>query len=79
MKSWRLLKNITLSIIILIGSYISVNAGFGVSPTDINSEYLKPGASFTQEFTLSRSDATSDMNIQIVPDLKEVKLPKSLK
>ncbi len=72
MKSWRLLKNITLSIIILIGSYISVNAGFGVSPTDINSEYLKPGASFTQEFTLSRSDATSDMNIQIVPDLKDI-------
>lgn len=47
-------------------------AGFGVSPTDIYSEHLKPGASFTQEFTLSRSDATSDMNIEILPDLGEM-------
>lgn len=44
-------------------------AGFGVSPTNIFNEYLKPGATFTQEFNLSRSDDTSNMNISIVPDL----------
>ena len=72
MKSLKFLKNITLGLTILLISYISVHAGFGVSPTNINSEYLKPGASFTQEFTLSRSDATEDMNVQIVPDLGSI-------
>ena len=72
MKSLKFLKNITLGLTILFVSYLSVHAGFGVSPTNINSEYLKPGASFTQEFTLSRSDATTDMNIQIVPDLDNI-------
>lgn len=69
MKLLKSFKNITFGLLILFISSISAFAGFGVSPTNISSEYLKPGASFTQEFTLSRSDATADMNIEIIPDL----------
>ncbi len=71
-KLLKTLKNTTFGLLILFISTLSAYAGFGVSPTNINSEYLKPGASFTQEFTLSRSDATADMKIQIVPDLANI-------
>lgn len=69
MKIKKLTKILLTTGVFFLLSTTFSHAGFGVSPTNINSEYLKPGASFTQEFTLSRSDATSDMNVQIVPDL----------
>lgn len=72
MELKKTIKATLLGIFIFSLCSLSVNAGFGVSPTNINSEYLKPGASFTQEFTLSRSDATADMNIEIVPDLGNI-------
>lgn len=50
----------------------SIHAGFGISPTDISSEYLKPGASFEREFTISRSESLEEMDIYIESSLPEM-------
>lgn len=47
-------------------------AGFGVSPTNIYNEYLKPGAHFEKVVTLSRSDPFEDLDIVIEPSLGEI-------
>jgi hypothetical protein len=72
MKTNKTLKNIILAVGILILSTVSVHAGFGVSPTDISYENLKPGATFTKSFTLSRSGDLEEMDINVQPDLKDI-------
>lgn len=70
------MKNILLKIIggitfTLLGVTM-VNAGFGVSPTDLNHEYLKPGSTFEKEFTISRSESFEEMDIVIEPTFEEI-------
>lgn len=50
-----------------------VSAGFGVSPSNIYHEYLKPGGHFEQKITLSRSDAEDDLDVLVEPALEEMK------
>lgn len=57
--------------IMLLGS-ASAYAGFGVSPTNIYNEYLKPGSKFERTITLSRSDPIDDLDIIIEPSLGEI-------
>ncbi|MBP7740756.1 SH3 domain-containing protein [Candidatus Woesebacteria bacterium] len=49
-----------------------VEAGFGVSPSNIYHEYLKPGGHFEQKITLSRSEADEDLEIVVEPTLEEI-------
>ncbi len=71
-----ILKNIMIvvacSVFVFLGSS-NVFAGFGISPTDIISPYLKKGAVVTKEFTLSRSDEVEqELNVEIEPDLGDI-------
>ena len=68
----KTLKNIILGVGILILSTVSVHAGFGVSPTDIYYENLKPGATFTKSFLLSRTGDLQEMDVQVQPDLNTI-------
>jgi len=47
-------------------------AGFGVSPSNIYHEYLKPGGHFEQKITLSRSEADEELEIVVEPTLEEL-------
>ena len=68
----KIIKNAFLGIGILVLSTLSVHAGFGVSPSNIDSQYLKPGSHFEQTFTLSRSGNLEEMQITIEPALKQM-------
>ena len=68
----KILKRTLLGIVLLVLSTISVHAGFGVSPSNIDSAYLKPGSHFEQSFTISRSGTLEEMQITIEPALKEM-------
>ena len=72
MKIYKIIKNTLLGIGILALSTLAVHAGFGVSPSNIDSQYLKPGAHFEQTFTLSRSGNLEEMQITIEPALKQM-------
>lgn len=63
------LQKFLLGVGILLLSGMVAHAGFGISPSDINHEYLKPGSSFTTDFLLSRSGSLSEMDIVVEPDL----------
>jgi len=63
------LQKILLGVGILLLSSTVIHAGFGISPSDINHEYLKPGSSFTTEFLLSRSGSLDEMDVVVEPDL----------
>jgi hypothetical protein len=71
-KKTNIIKNIILGGGILILSTVSAYAGFGVSPTDISYENLKPGATFTKTFTLSRSGDLDEMDVSVQPDLDAI-------
>jgi hypothetical protein len=71
-KKTNIIKNIILGVGILILSTVSAYAGFGVSPTDISYENLKPGATFTKTFTLSRSGDLDEMDVSVQPDLDAI-------
>jgi len=47
----------------------SVFAGFGVSPATFENDRLKPGSSYTREFTVSRADVSEELSLTISPDL----------
>jgi len=67
-KNIQKLKNVfLLTIVLILFSAVSTYAGFGVSPTDLSHEYLKPGSTFEKEFTLSRSDNLEEMDVHIEP------------
>lgn len=69
-------KNILGKILTVLGILLlqssSIYAGFGVSPTNIYSEILKPGAHFEKTITLSRSDTSEDLLITVEPALGEM-------
>jgi len=65
MKIWLVLIVFSLGV-------MPVEAGFGVSPTNIYNEYLKPGAHFEKTITLSRSDPVDDLDIIVEPSLGEI-------
>ena len=52
---------------------VPVSAGFGVSPSNIYHEYLKPGGHFEQKITLSRSDPEEDLEVLVQPALEEMR------
>jgi hypothetical protein len=68
----KITKNLILGTILLFLSTISAYAGFGVSPTDFNHQYLKPGLTFEKEFILSRSDSLEEMDISIQPSFEGI-------
>ena len=63
------LQNFLLGVGILLLSSVVAHAGFGISPSDINHEYLKPGSSFTTDFLISRSGSLGETDIIVEPDL----------
>jgi hypothetical protein len=72
MKIKNTTTKILLGIVLFLFSSISTHAGFGVSPTDIYNEYLRPGISFEREFTLSRSGSLEELDIYIETDLEDI-------
>ena len=72
MKLKRIELKIILTVLLFFLSSVVVNAGFGVSPAEISNQYLKPGLSFTREFTISRSGSLEEMDIYIEPDLGDI-------
>jgi hypothetical protein len=68
----RILKTLVLSLSILALQISPVLAGFGVSPTNINNEFLKPGAHFEKTITLSRSDPVEELLVTIETSLDEI-------
>ena len=67
-KNIQKFRNVLLlTIVLILFSAVSTYAGFGVSPTDLSHEYLKPGSTFEKEFTLSRSDNLEEMDVHIEP------------
>jgi len=69
-KNWII--SIFIGVFIFFLSSVPSFAGFGVSPTDISYENLKPGATFTKTFTLSRSGDLNEMQISVQPDLNSI-------
>jgi len=69
-KNW--LISIFIGVFIFFLSSVPSFAGFGVSPTDISYENLKPGATFTKTFTISRSGDLNEMQISVEPDLNTI-------
>ena len=72
MKMKKITNKLLLTGILFLLSTIYVHAGFGVSPTDLDHKYLKPGLSFEKTFTLSRSDSLEEMDIYIEPDFDSI-------
>lgn len=68
------LNKLLILILITILPFIVIKpafAGFGVSPSEIYNDSLKPGAKFEKEIVLSRSDAEENLNVVIETDLNE--------
>lgn len=63
----KITKQLILGSLILFLSTLSAHAGFGISPTDFNHKYLKPGLTFEKEFMISRSESLEEMDIYIEP------------
>lgn len=63
------LQKFLLGVGILLLSSVVAHARFGISPSDINHEYLKPGSSFTTDFLISRSGSLGETDIIVEPDL----------
>lgn len=61
----KITKQLILGSLLLFLSTISVHAGFGISPTDFNHKFLKPGLTFEKEFVISRSESLEEMDIYI--------------
>lgn len=61
------LSTLVLSLMLIVAS--PAYAGFGVSPSDIVHENIRPGGSFEQTITLSRSDPSGNLEILIEPSL----------
>lgn len=72
MKINKILKTLVVAILFLAVFPTAAEAGFGVSPTNIFNEYLKPGAKFDRTITLSRSDPVEDLDVIIEPSLGEI-------
>ena len=72
MKIKNITTKIVLGITLFLLSSVSVLADFGVSPSDIYNEYLRPGSSFDTEFTLSRSESLEELDISIETDLGDI-------
>lgn len=68
----RFLQIIGMVVGLFLLSATSVEAGFGVSPTNIYNEFLKPGAHFEKTITISRSDPDEDLEVVIEPSLGEI-------
>ncbi|MEK7168927.1 MAG: SH3 domain-containing protein [Patescibacteria group bacterium] len=70
------MKKIIAILVLVLGMMFGakpVQAGFGVSPSNISHEYLKPGGHFEQTITLSRSDPDEDLEILVEPSLEEMR------
>ncbi len=72
MKKNNILKTIVVSLGILLLQSSPLLAGFGVSPTNIYNEFLKPGAHFEKTVTLSRSDPAEELLVTVEPSLDEI-------
>lgn len=77
MKKIREIAKVGLGLLVVVvgmmGSVRTVSAGFGVSPSNIYHEYLKPGGHFEQKITLSRSDPDEDLEVIVEPVLEEMR------
>jgi len=62
------ISKIVLGVAILFTTSAFAHAGIGITPADIVNENLKPGASFTTEFKLSRSGNLNEISIVVEPD-----------
>lgn len=62
------ISKIVLGVVILLTTSVVAHAGIGITPADIVNENLKPGASFTTEFKLSRSGNLNEISIVVEPD-----------
>lgn len=65
-------KYFILAILSFVFLYVSLaRAGFGISPPYVKNDYLLPGTSYTQEITVSRSEADQEWKINIKPELPD--------
>ncbi|MDX9738933.1 MAG: SH3 domain-containing protein [Candidatus Dojkabacteria bacterium] len=68
----KLTTKIILGTLLLCLSTFSTYAGFGISPTDFNHKFLKPGSTFEKEFMISRSVSLEEMDITIEPTFEGI-------
>lgn len=57
-----------LGVVVLLTTSMAAHAGFGITPADIVHENLRPGASFTTEFKVSRSGNLNEVSVVVEPD-----------
>ena len=69
MKKIGIIQKILVSIATFLWLGTPILAGFGVSPTNVYNEFLKPGAKFERVVTLSRSDPYEDLDVIVEPSL----------
>ena len=62
------MSKILLGVVVLLTTSMAAHAGFGITPADIVHENLKPGASFTTEFKVSRSGNLNEVSVVVEPD-----------
>lgn len=72
MKKLGIIQKIAGTIGVFLLFIVPTFAGFGVSPTNVYNEYLKPGSKFERTVTLSRSDPYEDLEIIVEPSLGEI-------
>jgi hypothetical protein len=69
MNRKKTIKTIILGGLFLLLSHVPTLAGFGVSPTNVLNEYLKPGFTFEREIFISRSVDLAEAEINIASEL----------
>jgi len=62
------ISKLLLGVVVLLTTSMAAHAGFGITPADIVHENLKPGASFTTEFKVSRSGNLNEVSVVVEPD-----------
>lgn len=64
---------LVMGFVVFLAAPTAAQASFGVSPSNIVHEQLRPGATFEKTITLSRSDVSEDLQIIVEPSLDEMR------
>lgn len=63
------IKSVFLAVALLLLSSVVTHAGFGISPSDFNVDFLQPGSTYTKTYLVSRSGDLGQTNIIVEPDM----------
>ena len=63
------IKSVVFAVALLLLSSVVAHAGFGISPSDFNVDFLQPGSTYTKTYLVSRSGDLGETNIVVEPDM----------